>query len=225
MKMSSWECCARLHATFLSRLGGDDLVDGEISEDQDVIKTEDNDLTISSSADAMVSFIFTQPALTNVVNEIYSGKVVKFLIGFQYRGEKDLLVTHTFRYPMDFNYYLQNLTLGLYNRCVAPKEEVTLDYAFFAYESCALHSRRNLSYRKWKTMENGCDKHKGRSSNSGHYVMLGRLEDDKWVMCDDVHVNAVTSDQVLKLSGGGDWHCVYVLLYGPRVIKEYPELK
>ncbi|VDP07762.1 unnamed protein product [Heligmosomoides polygyrus] len=44
--------------------------------------------------------------------------------------------------------------------------------------------------------------HKGRSSNSGHYVA--------WV---------------LKLSGGGDWHCAYVLLYGPRIIKEYPELK
>uniref|UniRef100_A0A183GKV6 Translocon-associated protein subunit alpha n=1 Tax=Heligmosomoides polygyrus TaxID=6339 RepID=A0A183GKV6_HELPZ len=63
-------------------------------------------LTISSSADAMVSFIFTQPALTIVVNEIYGGKVVKFLIGFQYRGEKDLLVAHPFRYPMDLNYYL-----------------------------------------------------------------------------------------------------------------------
>ncbi|VDP09968.1 unnamed protein product [Heligmosomoides polygyrus] len=62
--------------------------------------------------------------------------------------------------------------------------------------------------------------HKGRSSNSGHYVMLGRLQDDEWAMCDDVHVNAVTSDQVLKLSGGGDCHCVYVLVYGPRIIKE-----
>ncbi|VDP31858.1 unnamed protein product [Heligmosomoides polygyrus] len=157
--------------SFMKRLGEDDLVDGEVSEDQDVIKTEDSDLTISSSADALVSFIFTySPTLST----IYGGKVVKFLIGFQYRGEKDLLVTHSFRYPMDFNYYLQNFTLGRYNRRVAPKEEVTLDYAFFAR----------------------CDKHKGRSSNSGHYVMLGRLEDDKWVMCDDVHVNAVTSDQV-----------------------------
>ncbi|VDL79515.1 unnamed protein product [Nippostrongylus brasiliensis] len=67
--------------------------------------------------------------------------------------------------------------------------------------------------------------HKGRSSNSGHYVAWVRLEEDKWAMCDDEHVSPVTSDQVLKLSGGGDWHCAYVLLYGPRIVKEYPEMK
>ncbi|RCN48463.1 ubiquitin family protein [Ancylostoma caninum] len=67
--------------------------------------------------------------------------------------------------------------------------------------------------------------HKGRSSNSGHYVAWVRLDEDKWAMCDDEHVSPVTSEQVLKLSGGGDWHCAYVLLYGPRIVKEYPELK
>ncbi|PIO59118.1 Translocon-associated protein, alpha subunit [Teladorsagia circumcincta] len=118
----------------------DDPVDGEVSEDQDIIKADDDDLTVTSSADAVVSFIFTQPADANIVKEIHGGKVVKFLIGFQNRGEKDFLVKHSetsFRYPMDFNYYLQNFTLGQYNRRVAPKEEVTLDYAFFAHESFA----------------------------------------------------------------------------------------
>ncbi|VDO68840.1 unnamed protein product [Haemonchus placei] len=62
--------------------------------------------------------------------------------------------------------------------------------------------------------------HKGRSSNSGHYVAWVRLAEDKWAMCDDEHVSPV-----LRLSGGGDWHCAYVLLYGPRIVKEYPELK
>ena len=31
--------------------------------------------------------------------------------------------------------------------------------------------------------------------------------------------------QVLRLSGGGDWHTAYVLLYGPRICRKYPELK
>lgn len=35
-------------------------------------------------------------------------------------------------------------------------------------------------------------------------------------MCDDDNVHTVTSEDVLKLSGGGDWHIAYVLLYGPR---------
>lgn len=39
--------------------------------------------------------------------------------------------------------------------------------------------------------------HKGRSSNSGHYVAWVRLDEDKWAMCDDEHVSPVTSDQVI----------------------------
>ncbi|KAI6222983.1 Ubiquitin carboxyl-terminal hydrolase [Aphelenchoides fujianensis] len=58
--------------------------------------------------------------------------------------------------------------------------------------------------------------HKGRSSNSGHYVAWVRIQDDKWCMCDDEATFPVTEEQVLKLSGGGDWHTAYVLVYGPR---------
>ncbi|KAE9416275.1 hypothetical protein Angca_005219 [Angiostrongylus cantonensis] len=125
-------CTALVHA--------EDPVDGEVSEEQDVAKTEDDDLLITSSADAVVSFIFTQPYSANTAKELYGGKVVKFLIGFQNRGEKDFIVKHSetsFRYPMDFSYNLQNFTFGQYNRRVAPKEEVTVDYAFFAHESFA----------------------------------------------------------------------------------------
>ncbi|CAJ0942364.1 unnamed protein product, partial [Mesorhabditis belari] len=59
--------------------------------------------------------------------------------------------------------------------------------------------------------------HKGRSSDSGHYVAWVRIKGDKWAMCDDDEVHEITSQEVLKLSGGGDWHTAYVLLYGPRI--------
>jgi len=60
--------------------------------------------------------------------------------------------------------------------------------------------------------------HKGRSSNSGHYV--GWIKVNKqWIMCDDDEVHPVTEDDVQKLSGGGDWHCAYLLLYGPRRLR------
>ena len=39
---------------------------------------------------------------------------------------------------------------------------------------------------------------------------------DDWVKCDDDDVTAVSAEEVLKLSGGGDWHIAYILLYGPR---------
>lgn len=64
--------------------------------------------------------------------------------------------------------------------------------------------------------------HRGRSSSSGHYVAWVRFEEDKWLMCDDDNIVPVSSQDVLKLSGGGDWHCAYVLLYAPKklVIEE-----
>jgi len=61
--------------------------------------------------------------------------------------------------------------------------------------------------------------HRGRSSSSGHYVGWIRQKGDTWMKCDDDVVTAVTSEEVLKLSGGGDWHCAYVLLYGPKILE------
>lgn len=37
---------------------------------------------------------------------------------------------------------------------------------------------------------------------------------------DDDVVTSVTSDEILRLSGGGDWHVAYVLLYGPKILEE-----
>ncbi|KAL3288367.1 hypothetical protein HHI36_002815 [Cryptolaemus montrouzieri] len=61
--------------------------------------------------------------------------------------------------------------------------------------------------------------HRGRSSSSGHYVGWVRQSGDSWVKCDDDVVSPVTTEDILKLSGGGDWHCAYVLLYGPRLLE------
>lgn len=63
--------------------------------------------------------------------------------------------------------------------------------------------------------------HQGRSSSSGHYVGWARqsMTEDKWVKFDDDVVSPVTSEEILRLSGGGDWHCAYVLLYGPRILE------
>merc|ERR1711951_98408 len=58
--------------------------------------------------------------------------------------------------------------------------------------------------------------HKGRSSNSGHYVGWVRQQGENWLKCDDDDVSPIHEEDVLKLSGGGDWHTAYLLLYGPR---------
>lgn len=45
--------------------------------------------------------------------------------------------------------------------------------------------------------------HRGRSSSSGHYVGWVRQSDEKWVKCDDDDVSPVSTEDILKLSGGG----------------------
>ncbi|XP_041984685.1 ubiquitin carboxyl-terminal hydrolase 14 [Aricia agestis] len=60
--------------------------------------------------------------------------------------------------------------------------------------------------------------HRGRSSSSGHYVAWV-ARGSGWLRCDDDAVTPVSADDVLKLSGGGDWHCAYLLLYGPRILE------
>ncbi|KAH9633208.1 hypothetical protein HF086_017763 [Spodoptera exigua] len=64
--------------------------------------------------------------------------------------------------------------------------------------------------------------HRGRSSSSGHYVAWV-ARGDSWLRCDDDAVTPVTEEEVLKLSGGGDWHCAYLLLYGPKIL-QVPEV-
>jgi len=61
--------------------------------------------------------------------------------------------------------------------------------------------------------------HKGRSSSSGHYVAWVRRNQTEWLMFDDENVTPVTEEDILKLSGGGDWHTAYLLIYGPRTIE------
>jgi ubiquitin carboxyl-terminal hydrolase 14 len=61
--------------------------------------------------------------------------------------------------------------------------------------------------------------HQGRSSSSGHYVGWVRHKGDQWHKFDDDTVTPVTSEEILRLSGGGDWHVAYLLLYGPKICK------
>ncbi|CAL4125423.1 unnamed protein product, partial [Meganyctiphanes norvegica] len=61
--------------------------------------------------------------------------------------------------------------------------------------------------------------HQGRSSSSGHYVGWVKWRGKEWLKCDDDNITAVSEEEILKLSGGGDWHCAYILLYGPRVLE------
>ena len=55
--------------------------------------------------------------------------------------------------------------------------------------------------------------HQGRSSESGHYIGWVHKKDDKWRKYDDSEVTMVTTNEVLELKGGGDWHMAYICFF------------
>uniref|UniRef100_A0A7S0WQE3 Ubiquitin carboxyl-terminal hydrolase n=1 Tax=Chlamydomonas leiostraca TaxID=1034604 RepID=A0A7S0WQE3_9CHLO len=64
--------------------------------------------------------------------------------------------------------------------------------------------------------------HKGRSADSGHYVSWVKQKDGKWVLFDDDELHIKSDEDILALSGGGDWHMAYLLLYRAVTVPASP---
>lgn len=66
--------------------------------------------------------------------------------------------------------------------------------------------------------------HQGRSSDAGHYIGWSR-NGDKWVKFDDDKTSVHELEDILNLSGGGDWHTAYICLYEAKKLPIFtPEL-
>jgi len=50
-------------------------------------------------------------------------------------------------------------------------------------------------------------------ADGGHYVAWVRVQGDDWVKLDDEKISVCRSEDIKKLSGGGDWHIAYICLY------------
>ncbi|GAX83580.1 hypothetical protein CEUSTIGMA_g11005.t1 [Chlamydomonas eustigma] len=55
--------------------------------------------------------------------------------------------------------------------------------------------------------------HKGRSADSGNYVSWVKQLDGRWILFDDDTLSFKKEEDILALSGGGDWHMAYMLVY------------
>lgn len=55
--------------------------------------------------------------------------------------------------------------------------------------------------------------HKGRSSDSGHYIGWTMIKDDKWVKYDDDEISYKNNQEIQELKGGGDHHMAYICFY------------
>lgn len=123
----------------------DDVVDIE-GEDNQVVGEDalgdDDDAVVKSSQDVDTTILFTKP-LTNygdIAFDLQAGFPVEFLVGFINKGSEEYIVETmeaSFRYPMDYTYFIQNFTALHYNKDVKPREEATFSYSFIPNEAFA----------------------------------------------------------------------------------------
>lgn len=105
--------------------GGEDLPTTTDMEDE-----AEEEKPLKPSPDASTRLLFTKPSSPH---ELPAAQEVKLLVGFHNKGDKDFIIDGlegSFRYPQDFNYYLQNFTDARFDKTVTPNQEVTLYYTF-----------------------------------------------------------------------------------------------
>lgn len=131
-------------------------VEGE-AEVEEVATTEDEeeeDTKTTTSPDADTVLLFVKPIPVGGSQlELPAGIPVEFLVGFRNKGKQEFVVENlkaSFRYPMDFNFYIQNFSAINYNKEVLPSQEATFAYSFIPAEAFAgrpFGLNINLAYR------------------------------------------------------------------------------
>ncbi|XP_020291819.1 translocon-associated protein subunit alpha [Pseudomyrmex gracilis] len=132
----------------------DDIVDVEGEEGNIIIDEETEEEINNVSTDADTTILFTKPVYNTLSTlELPAGNIVEFLVGFTNKGENDFVLESldaSFRYAMDFNFYIQNFSTFTFNKVVKPNHEATLAYSFIPSESFAgrpFGLNVNLNYR------------------------------------------------------------------------------
>jgi len=96
---------------------------------------DDDDVTgIRGSPNAVTTVLFTNYPDKNLP----AGKPIYIIVGLENKGDTDFIVDTidaSFRYPQDYNYFIQNFTASQYNRVVQPGVEASFQYAFHPHES------------------------------------------------------------------------------------------
>ncbi|XP_060520512.1 translocon-associated protein subunit alpha [Cylas formicarius] len=124
-----------------------ELTAGETEDDEEEFKN-----TASPDADTVLLFIRPNtPGASQL--ELPAGVPVEFLVGFRNKGGDDFVVETldaSFRYPMDFNFFIQNFSAIGYNKLIKSKEEATFHYSFLPSDVFAgrpFGLTINLAYR------------------------------------------------------------------------------
>ncbi|XP_039609311.1 translocon-associated protein subunit alpha isoform X2 [Polypterus senegalus] len=114
----------------------DDEAEVEDDETTDLVEEkEDDDEDVSSEAKASPN---ADTTILFVKGEDFpANNIVKFLVGFTNKGNEDFVVESldaSFRYPQDYQFYIQNFTALQLNTLVQPQRQATFEYSFIPAE-------------------------------------------------------------------------------------------
>ncbi|XP_038871962.1 translocon-associated protein subunit alpha [Salvelinus namaycush] len=128
----------------------DSTVDEEEEEEEDEVLVEEDQVPGSETEDdidedAAVGDVTSHPdADTTIVfvtgEEFPANEIVKFLVGFTNKGSQDFTVHSleaSFRYPQDFQFYIQNFTALPLSTVVQPQKQASFEYSFIPAQPMA----------------------------------------------------------------------------------------
>ncbi|XP_071766581.1 translocon-associated protein subunit alpha [Centroberyx gerrardi] len=101
--------------------------DGDLDDDAEAV-----DVTSHPDADTTIIFVTGE--------EFPANEIVKFLVGFTNKGSQDFSVQSleaSFRYPQDFQFYIQNFTALPLNTVVQPQKQASFEYSFIPAQPMA----------------------------------------------------------------------------------------
>ncbi|XP_029979279.1 LOW QUALITY PROTEIN: translocon-associated protein subunit alpha-like [Sphaeramia orbicularis] len=127
----------------------EDVVDDVTAEDEDdeaeVEDDENAELTEEKEDDEEEALVGEMKASPNADTTILfvkgedfpANNIVKFLLGFTNKGSENFIVESldaSFRYPQDYQFYIQNFTALQLSTVVPPSRQATFEYSFVPAE-------------------------------------------------------------------------------------------
>ncbi|KAM9443842.1 translocon-associated protein subunit alpha-like isoform 2-T2 [Clarias gariepinus] len=103
-------------------------------EDADDLDEDSQTADVTSHPDADTTIIF----ITG--EEFPANEIVKFLVGFTNKGSQDFTVRSleaSFRYPQDYQFYIQNFTALQLDAVVQPEKQASFEYSFIPAQPMA----------------------------------------------------------------------------------------
>ncbi|KAM4612545.1 translocon-associated protein subunit alpha-like [Polymixia lowei] len=109
----------------------DQIPNPDMDSDSDE-ESEAGDITSHPDVDTTIIFVTGE--------EFPANEIVKFLVGFTNKGSQDFTVQSleaSFRYPQDFQFYIQNFTALPLSTVVQPQKQASFEYSFIPAQPMA----------------------------------------------------------------------------------------